>query len=113
MIPSDIVFKPVRHLAQLVRTRRVSPIELAETFIEWLDTLGPRYNALVTLTPDLAMEQARRAEREAASGRYRGPLHGIPYGLKDLFAPQASLLLGALRRSSAKCSPTTPPWREG
>ena len=86
MIPSDIVFKPVRHLAQLVRTRRVSPIELAETFIERLDTLGPRYNALVTLTPDLAMEQARRAEREAASGRYRGPLHGIPYGLKDLFA---------------------------
>lgn len=59
---------------------------LAETFLERLETLGPRYNAVVTLTPDRAMREARRAEREIASGVYRGPLHGIPYGLKDLFA---------------------------
>lgn len=86
MNPSDVVFMPIRRLAQMVHTRQVSPIELAETFLERLEKIGPRYNALVTLTPDLAMEQARRAEHEAASGRYRGPLHGIPYGLKDLFA---------------------------
>ena len=55
-------------------------------FLERLERIGPRYNALVTLMPDRAMEEAQRAEREIASGKYRGPLHGIPYGLKDLFA---------------------------
>jgi aspartyl-tRNA(Asn)/glutamyl-tRNA(Gln) amidotransferase subunit A len=86
MNPSDVVFKPVRELSELVRTRQVSPIELTEIFLERLETIGPTYNAVVTLTPERAMEQARRAESELASGNYRGPLHGIPYGLKDLFA---------------------------
>ncbi len=80
------VFVPVRRLAELVRERRLSPVALAEAFLERLETLGPRYNAVVTLTRDLAIEQARRAEREIAIGHYRGPLHGIPYGAKDLLA---------------------------
>ena len=84
--PSQIIFRPLRQLAELVRTRQVSPVALAETFLERLRTLGPRYNAVVTLTPDLALAQARRAERELAADRWRGPLHGIPYGIKDLFA---------------------------
>ena len=84
--PSQVVFRPLRQLAELVRTRQVSPVALAETFLDRLRTLGPRYNAVVTLTPDLALAQARRAERELAAGRWRGPLHGIPYGIKDLFA---------------------------
>ena len=66
--------------------RQVSPVALAETFLDRLRTLGPRYNAVVTLTPELALTQARRAEQELAAGTWRGPLHGIPYGLKDLFA---------------------------
>ena len=86
MNASQIVYKPVRQLAKLVRERQVSPIELTEVFLERLERIGPRYNALVTLMPDRAMEEARRAEQELASGTYRGPLHGIPYGLKDLFA---------------------------
>jgi aspartyl-tRNA(Asn)/glutamyl-tRNA(Gln) amidotransferase subunit A len=61
-------------------------VALAETFLERLATLGPRYNAVVTLTRDRALDAARRAEREIAAGRYRGPLHGIPYGAKDLLA---------------------------
>ena len=64
----------------------MSPVALAETFLDRLRTLGPRYHAVVTLTPDLALAQARRAERELAAGHWRGPLHGIPYGIKDLFA---------------------------
>ncbi|MBM3933350.1 MAG: amidase [SAR202 cluster bacterium] len=80
------VFMPVRRLAELVRSRQVSPVELAQLFLRRLEMLGPRYNAVVTLTRERAMEQARRAEREIAEGKYRGPLHGIPYGLKDLFA---------------------------
>ena len=83
---SDLAFRPVRELSELVRTRRVSSVELAETFLERLETLGPRFNATVTVTRDLAMEQARRADEELGRGEYRGPLHGIPYGAKDLLA---------------------------
>ncbi len=83
---SGLAFRPVRELSELVRTRRVSSVELAETFLERLETLGPRFNATVTVTRDLAMEQARRADEEIGRGEYRGPLHGIPYGAKDLLA---------------------------
>lgn len=86
MNASEVVYKPVRHLAGLVCERQVSPTELTEVFLDRLERIGPSYNALVTLMPDRAMEEARRAEQEIASGTYRGPLHGIPYGLKDLFA---------------------------
>lgn len=80
------VFLPVRQLGQLVRDKQVSPVELAETFLDRLETLGPEYNAVVTITRDRAMRQARNAEREILSGQYRGPLHGIPFGAKDLLA---------------------------
>jgi aspartyl-tRNA(Asn)/glutamyl-tRNA(Gln) amidotransferase subunit A len=80
------VFRPVRELAEAVRTGAVSPVTLAETFLQRLETLGPRYNAVVTVTRERALEQARRAEAEIAAGRWRGPLHGIPYGAKDLLA---------------------------
>ena len=59
---------------------------LAETVLERLTTLGPLYNAVVTVMRERALDAARRAEREIAGGRYRGPLHGIPYGAKDLLA---------------------------
>ena len=83
---AELVFRPVRELGELVRTRQVSPVDLTETFLDRLRTIGPRYNAVVTLTADLARAQARQAEQELASGHWRGPLHGIPYGIKDLFA---------------------------
>lgn len=83
---SDLAFRPIRELSELVRTRRVSSVELAETFLERLETLGPRFNATVTVTRDLALAQARRADEELERGEYRGPLHGIPYGAKDLLA---------------------------
>jgi aspartyl-tRNA(Asn)/glutamyl-tRNA(Gln) amidotransferase subunit A len=80
------VFLPVRRLAELVRARTISPVALAETFLDRLETLGPTYNCVVTITRERAMAEARRAEHEIAGGRYRGPLHGIPYGAKDLLA---------------------------
>jgi len=83
---ADAVFVPLRELGERVRTRRVSPVALAELFLERLERLGPRYNAVVTITRDRALAQARRAEAEIAARRYRGPLHGIPYGAKDLLA---------------------------
>ena len=82
----DPVFLPLRALAEEVRTRRASPVDLAELFLGRLEKLGPRYNAVVTVTRERALAEARRAEVEIAAGRYRGPLHGIPYGAKDLLA---------------------------
>ena len=82
---------PVRELGELVRTRKVSPVELAETFLDRLETIGPQLNAVVTVTRERAIQQARRAEEEIASGAYRGPLHGIPYGVKDLLATSGGI----------------------
>jgi len=86
MTPNIPLFMPIRELSSLVRTHQVSPVELAEIFLQRLEQLGPRYNAVVTVTRELALEQARRAEREIMAGQYRGPLHGLPYGAKDLLA---------------------------
>jgi aspartyl-tRNA(Asn)/glutamyl-tRNA(Gln) amidotransferase subunit A len=83
---ADPVFVPVRQLAGWVADRRLSPVALVESFLDRLERLGPKYNAVVTVTRERALEAARRAEREIAAGRYRGPLHGIPYGAKDLLA---------------------------
>ncbi|MCY4577697.1 MAG: amidase family protein, partial [Chloroflexi bacterium] len=88
---ANSVFMPIRDLAELVRTRQVSPVDITETFLGRLETIGPRYNAVVTVTHERAMEQARRAEGEIASGNYKGPLHGIPYGAKDLLATSGGI----------------------
>jgi Asp-tRNA(Asn)/Glu-tRNA(Gln) amidotransferase A subunit family amidase len=80
------VFLSIRALGELLRSRQVSPVDLATIFLDRLEALGPKYNAVVTLTRDLALVQARAAETDILAGRYRGPLHGVPYGAKDLLA---------------------------
>ncbi len=85
------VFTPIRELGELVRTKQVSPVDLTETALSRLESLGPKYNAVVTITHERAREQAKRAEQEIASGSYRGPLHGIPYGGKDLLATSGGI----------------------
>jgi aspartyl-tRNA(Asn)/glutamyl-tRNA(Gln) amidotransferase subunit A len=85
------VFQTVRELAEAVRTRRLSPVALAGTVLERLEALGPLYNAVVTVTRERALVQARRAEGEIAAGHWRGSLHGIPYGVKDLLATAGGL----------------------
>src|SRR5438128_12508534 len=82
----DLAFAAILELGRLLRTRRVSATELAELFLERLERFGPRYNCLVTVTPERALAAAARADRELAAGKIRGPLHGIPYGVKDLVA---------------------------
>ena len=86
MTANEVVFAPVRKLAEMLRTGYVSPVELTELFLNRLESIGPNYNAVVTLTADRALKEARRAQDEITAGRYLGPLHGIPYGIKDLFA---------------------------
>src|SRR5215217_6330259 len=86
MSDDAISFSPVAELGRMIRAGAVSPTELAEHFVTRLDTIGQRLNAVVTLTPELALAQAAMAEEELAAGVDRGPLHGIPYGAKDLLA---------------------------
>ena len=79
-------FLSLRELGTLIQTGQVSPVDIVETSLERLETLGPKYNAVVTVIREQALPQAQRAEHELESGTYRGPLHGIPYGAKDLLA---------------------------
>ncbi len=83
---SELSFSGLAELSGGLRRRTISPVELAEHFLGRLESLGPRLNAVATVTRPLALEEARRAEREIRGGRWRGPLHGIPYGAKDLLA---------------------------
>src|SRR5580698_5851358 len=86
MLTPDTYFMSVRTLGDAIRERRISPVELTERYLERCRTLGKRLNAFVTLTPELALRQANDAEAEIRAGKYRGPLHGIPYAVKDLVA---------------------------
>ena len=83
---AELLFTPVSELGPQIRARKVSPVALVEASLERLETEGRRLNAVVTLAKDEALEKARVAEAEIRRGRYAGPLHGIPYGAKDLLA---------------------------
>ena len=86
MLNENVLYLPVGELAQRIRSRRLSPVELTESYLERSRTVGARLNAYTNLTPELALRQAHAAEKEINSGKYRGPLHGIPYAAKDLLA---------------------------
>jgi len=82
----DAAFSSVRELAEMVRTRRVSSTALTGMYLERLKRYDPLLKFVITLTEDRARAQATEADREIAAGKYRGPLHGIPWGAKDLLA---------------------------
>ncbi len=81
-----VAFWPVTDLARLISTRQVKSVELTEMYLDRLKRHNPKLNCVVTLTDDLALQQARQADEEISAGRYRGPLHGIPWGVKDSIA---------------------------
>jgi len=82
----DCAFYTIGQLAHLLRTQQVTSLELTEMYLERLKRYGPELECVVTLTEELALKQASRADEEIRRGRYLGPLHGIPYGAKDLLA---------------------------
>lgn len=84
----DLAFATIRELAEYVRTGKVSSVALTEMYIERIRRYNPALNFLITLTQKRALEQAKQADVEIASGKYRGPLHGMPWGAKDLLAVQ-------------------------
>ncbi|MCF8302194.1 MAG: amidase [Bacteroidales bacterium] len=83
---SKLAFMPVYKLASLLKNRKITSTELTGLYLDRLKKYSDTLRCLVTLTEDLALKQARKADAEIANGNYRGPLHGIPYGVKDLLA---------------------------
>jgi Asp-tRNA(Asn)/Glu-tRNA(Gln) amidotransferase A subunit family amidase len=82
----DVAYFSVGQLGALIKTRQISSEKLTRFFLDRLKKYGPKLECAVTLTEERALNQARRADAEIAAGKYRGPLHGIPYGAKDLLA---------------------------
>jgi len=82
----ELAFLPLTHLARLVESRQIAPTDLTKLYLARLKKYDPQLHCIVTLTEELALRQARQADQEIAAGTYRGPLHGIPWGLKDLLA---------------------------
>ena len=83
---NDLAFYSIPELAGLIKSKQISSVELTKFFIDRLKKWGDTLESVISLTEDTAMAQARRADEEIKNGKYRGLLHGIPYGLKDLFA---------------------------
>lgn len=82
----ELAFQPVARLSELVKARRVKPSELTEMYLDRMKRYDPQLRCVVSLTEERARAQARAADSDVANGRYRGPLHGIPWGAKDLLA---------------------------
>lgn len=82
----DAAFYSIGQLAHLIKSRQVTSVELTKMYLQRLKRLDKKLHCVITMTEDLALMQAQRADEEIAAGKYRGPLHGIPYGAKDLLA---------------------------
>ena len=83
---ADLAIYNILQLASLIKNKKITSVELTKFFIERIRKYGDTLQCVISLTEEIAMQQARAADAEIAKGKYRGALHGIPYGLKDLFA---------------------------
>ncbi len=81
----DVTKLSIREAAELVRRKKISPVELTQACLARIERVNPRLNTFITLTAESALAEAREAESDIQRGRWRGPLHGIPVALKDLF----------------------------
>ena len=86
MAAPEILFKPASELSGLIKARKLSPVEVVHACLAQIEAMNPAVNAFLTVTGERALAEARVAERDIVRGRYRGPLHGIPYAPKDLLA---------------------------
>src|SRR5215470_5684271 len=82
---TEISSLSIAQAARLIRARELSPVEFAEALLARIAALDPVYHAFIAVTADIARAEAKRAEAEIARGQWRGPLHGVPYALKDIF----------------------------
>lgn len=86
MLGEEILYLPLSELARRIESKKLSPVELTESYLARSEKFGPALHAYALLTPEIALEQAHKAEKEIRGGRYRGPLHGMPFAVKDLLA---------------------------
>ena len=84
----------IAEAARLIESRKLSPVELVRMLLARIQRIDPVISAFITVTAELALEQARAAEDEIGKGRYRGPLHGIPFGAKDNYETRGILTTG-------------------
>jgi hypothetical protein len=103
MADEELCFFTLQQLAECISTRQVSPLEVVQAHVARCERLNPTLQAFVTLTPELALQAAEQAERDISAGAYRGPLHGIPVGLKDIGTWSALPV--------APVAAPAPPWR--
>jgi len=85
---TELNFLTLADAARLIGQRKLSPVEYTDALLRSIEALDPQLNAFITVTADLSRRQAKQAEQEIAQGHYRGPLHGIPFGLKDIYNTQ-------------------------
>jgi aspartyl-tRNA(Asn)/glutamyl-tRNA(Gln) amidotransferase subunit A len=103
-MPNDLHLLTIADAAQLIGARELSPVEYTDALLARIETLDPQLNAFITMTADLARKQAREAEAEIMAGRCRGPLHGVPFALKDIYNTKGILTSGG----SKVCSDNVP-----
>lgn len=94
---TDLAYLTISEAAALIGARKLSPVEYAEALLARVRSLEPQVNAFITLTADDLLRQARAAEQEITAGKYRGPLHGIPFALKDIYHTRGIRTTGASR----------------
>lgn len=94
---AELHFLTLAAAAALIEKRKLSPVEYADALLQRIESLDPQLNAFITVTAALARGQAQEAEREITNGNYRGPLHGIPFGLKDIYNTKGILTSGGSR----------------
>lgn len=85
-VPLQTLYAPLRTLAGLLKEKKITSVELTTAYLDRLEKVGPKLNAVVSVRRDAALSEAKKADDEIAAGKYRGSLHGIPYGAKDLLA---------------------------
>lgn len=83
---NELAFMPVYQLAELIRTRKITSTELTRLYLDRLEKYGDTLQCVISILKERALQRAQQADAEIAAGKYRGPLHGIPYGVKDLLA---------------------------
>ena len=84
--PDDLAYLPAHRIAALIKARKITSRQITDIYLERMERLNPTLNCVVTLMKDSARAEADAMDKELAAGKYRGPLHGVPYGIKDLFA---------------------------
>ena len=100
----ELEFISIAEASKLIANKKISPVELTDTLLNRVATLDPQVNSFITLTADIAKKAAKDAENEIVKGRYKGHLHGIPFGLKDIYNTKGILTSGG----SAICENNVP-----